>query len=271
MGHVLSTMLVGFPYFMVMFALPLRMQVVSQKTALMAGISLLPTLGTVAIGSVIGGAVNGNRDYKFPTLVLGSIFMTIGCAALSTIDATGGSQGGIYGFQVFVGLGFGVLISTVSAAAAMECEIRDNSTSPSTSHFAPANKTTAVAQGIIAQVRIFGGSIGIAASTAILGASQRRNLTGLVSPSQLANLQSFSKTASIEQLRAIQKTYSEAFSTDMKVSAAVAGAAVLAAVLTFQREKVDVQERHKERHIEEGKRQRALAEAKSKASRGNAV
>lgn len=135
MGHVLSTLLAGFPYFMVMFALPLRMQVVSQKTALMAGISLLPTLGTIAVGSVIGGAVNGNRDYKFPTLVVGSIFMTIGCAALSTLEATGGTQGGIYGFQVFVGLGFGVLISTVSAAAALECETRDNSTSPYLSYY----------------------------------------------------------------------------------------------------------------------------------------
>jgi hypothetical protein len=57
----------------------------------------------------------------------------------------------------------------------------------------------------------------------------------------------------------------------MKVSAAVAGVAVLATVLTFRREKVDVQERHKERFIDEGKRRRAMAEAKSKASNGNAV
>jgi hypothetical protein len=128
MGYVLSTLLAGFPYFVVMFALPIRMQVVGQKTALMAGVSLLPMLGTVAVGSVLGGAINGNRDFKFPTLVVGTVFMTIGCAALSSLEAEGGAQGGIYGFQAFVGLGFGVLISTVSMATGLECEIRDNST-----------------------------------------------------------------------------------------------------------------------------------------------
>ena len=50
MGYVLFTLLAGFPYFMVMFALPIRMQVVGQKSALMAGISLLSMLGTIAVG-----------------------------------------------------------------------------------------------------------------------------------------------------------------------------------------------------------------------------
>ncbi|TVY82078.1 Efflux pump roqT [Lachnellula suecica] len=242
MGYVLSTLLTGFPYFTVMFSLPIRMQVVGRKTALMAGLSLLPMLGTVALGTVLGGAINGNRDLKFPTLVVATIFMTIGCAALSTVEATGGLQGGIYGFQVFAGLGFGTLISTVSMAASLECEIRDNT----------------VAQGIIAQVRILGGSIGIAASTAILGASQRRNLSGLVSASELASLQTFSQTASTEQLLAIRKTYSDAFSTDMKVSAAVAGLAVLGTLVTFRTKKVDVQARFNERIIEEGERMRTM-------------
>jgi hypothetical protein len=84
-------------------------------------------------------------------------------------------------------------------------------------------------------------------------------------------LQSFSKTATVEQLLAIRKTYADAFSTDMKVSAAVAGVAVLATVLTFRREKVDVQERFKERDVEEGKRRRAMVEAKSKTSNGDVV
>ncbi|TVY50255.1 Efflux pump roqT, partial [Lachnellula cervina] len=204
MGYVLSTLLAGFPYFMVMFALPVRMQVVGKKTALMAGVSLLPMLGTIAVGSVLGGAINGNRDYKFPTLVVGTTFMTIGCAALSTLKAEGGVQGGIYGFQVFVGLGFGVLISTVSMATNLECEIRDNT----------------VAQGIIAQVRILGGSLGIAASTAILSTSQRHRAH--LQPSHLVTI---TKTASDEQSRALRAIYADSFSEDMKVAAAVAGAA----------------------------------------------
>lgn len=123
-------MLAGFPYFMVVFALPIRLQVVNQKSALIAGIALLPLLGSVAMGSIIGGALNGNRDLKFPTLVVGAISLTIGCAALSTLEATSVVQGGLYGFQIFVGLGFGLLVSTVSVGAYLECEIRDTSNIP---------------------------------------------------------------------------------------------------------------------------------------------
>lgn len=269
MGYVLSTLLAGFPYFMVMFALPVRMQVVGQKTALMAGVSLLPMLGTIAVGSMLGGAINGNRDYKFPTLVVGTTFMTIGCAALSTLKAEGGVQGGIYGFQVFVGLGFGVLISTVSMATNLECEIRDNSTSapsfpphlsppPILTLLVPTNNTTypAVAQGIIAQVRILGGSLGIAASTAILSTSQRHQAH--LQPSHLVTI---TKTASDEQSRALRAIYADSFSEDMKVAAAVAGAAVLATTLVYRRARVDVQARYRERVVVEGARRAGMAVA----------
>lgn len=120
-----------------------------------------------------------------------------------------------------------------------------------------------MAQGIIAQVRILGGSLGIAASTAILGSSQRRNLSDLVTPAQLASLDSFAKTTSIEQLLAIRKTYSDAFSDDMKVAAVISGVAIFVAGLSFRREKVDVQERRKEKAIEERERLRAIAELTS--------
>lgn len=120
-----------------------------------------------------------------------------------------------------------------------------------------------MAQGIIAQVRILGGSLGIAASTAILGSSQRRNLSDLVTSAQLASLDSFAKTTSIEQLLAIRKTYSDAFSDDMKVAAVISGVAIFVAGLSFRREKVDVQERRKEKAIEERERLRAIAELTS--------
>jgi hypothetical protein len=90
----------------------------------------------------------------------------------------------------------------------------------------------------------------------------------LVSASELASLQSFTKTASIEQLRAIRKTYADAFNTDMKVAAVVSGVAVVATLVTWRREKVDVQGRHRDRVVEEERRRRRRAEMQAKGTNG---
>ena len=117
-GYVISTLLAGFPYFMVIYTLPQRLQVVNGKSPLMAGVSILPMLASVAIGSAIGGAVNGTKNRTFHTLLAGSILLVLGTATLSTLTNSVKVQGGVYGFQVFVGLGFGFTV--------FHCESRCN-------------------------------------------------------------------------------------------------------------------------------------------------
>lgn len=127
MAYVVSTMLIGFPYFVVIYALPLRFQVVNGKSPMLAGISLLPLLGSVAIATVIGGGANSKRNNTFYTLIAGSCLMTIGTALFSTLANTVEVPARAYGFQIFVGLGFGLTVSTVSLGASLESEVRDNS------------------------------------------------------------------------------------------------------------------------------------------------
>jgi MFS family permease len=134
MGHFVSTLLAGFPYFVVIYSLPLRMQVVNAKSPLVAGVALLPMLGSVAIASTIAGAINTRRDLVCLTLLTGASFMLIGTAALSSLTNTGSIQSKMYGFEVFVGLGFGFMVSTVSLGASLECELRDRSESLSALH-----------------------------------------------------------------------------------------------------------------------------------------
>jgi len=128
MAYVLSTLLIGFPYFLIIYSLPLRFQVVNGRSPLAAGVLLLPMLGSSAVASMIGGAVNGKKNRACATLLVGSGFMIIGTALLSTLSNTTDVQPRIYGFQVFVGLGFGLTVSTVSLGAGLESEVRDNST-----------------------------------------------------------------------------------------------------------------------------------------------
>ena len=130
MGYVATALLGGFPYFVVIYALPLRLQVVNEKNALLAGVSLLSMLGAVAIASALGGGIHRKRERIFATLLAGSLFTLIGSACLSTLDNTVTVPAKMYGFEVFLGLGFGLMVSTVSLGAMIESDAQDRSKSP---------------------------------------------------------------------------------------------------------------------------------------------
>lgn len=253
MGCVATALLGGFPYFVVIYALPLRLQVVNEKSPLLAGLSLLPMLGAVAIASALGGGIHRKRERIFGALLAGSLFMLVGSACLSTLDNAVAIPVKMYGFEVFVGIGFGLMVSTVSLGAMLEAEARDKSTfiSP-TRHLQPLN-SLAVAQGVVAQARVFGGSIGIAASTAILGAMQRSELSGIVTPEQLSTLQTSARMMTPVQLHAVKQSYSDSFSEVMKVCAAVSAACAVACMLAYRRHGVDLEARWKEQAREEAR------------------
>lgn len=127
MGCVATALLGGFPYFVVIYALPLRLQVVNDKSALLAGLSLLPMLGAVAVASALGGGIHKKVERIFATLLVGSFFTLIGSACLSTLDNIVSIPAKMYGFEAFMGLGFGLMVSTVSFGAMIEADARDRS------------------------------------------------------------------------------------------------------------------------------------------------
>ncbi|KAG4029459.1 hypothetical protein MFRU_015g00040 [Monilinia fructicola] len=233
-----TTLLLGFPYLMVIYSLPLRLQVVNGKSPLTAGLGLLPMLGSTAVASFLGGILNGTKNRVFPTLLVGAVLSVIGTSSLSTLSNTVYVEKRTYGFLVFVGLGFGLTVSTVSMLSNYESSIRDH----------------AVAQGITSQARILGGSIGIAASTAILGLTRQQQLAGIVSSAQLASLESSSKSMTYAEIQAVRQAYSDSFSEDMKVCAIVAGICVLVTIGTWKKNPVTIQQRLNEQIEEETER-----------------
>lgn len=224
-------------------------------------------LGSVAVASVLGGAVNAKRNNTCATLVAGSSLMLLGTVLLSTLSNTVEVQARTYGFQVFVGLGFGLTVSTVSLGVGLESELRDSSTASPTVILGTLILIPvfiAVAQGIVAQVRVLGGSIGIAASTAILGVTQRRQLitTGLITPEQLATLHSSAKTFTEEQLYAVRQAYSDAFREDLHVCAIISGVCILITLAAFRRNPEPILVARRRFVVEEQERLRGLKDAK---------
>ncbi|KAG5986047.1 hypothetical protein E4U54_005650 [Claviceps lovelessii] len=218
---LLNTLLLGFPYLLLVYVVPLRIQVVGGKSALLAGVMLLPMLVAVAVGSIASGAINSRKRMIAESLLVGSCLMLLGCGLLTTLSVQELDAAKLLGLITFCGLGFGLTVSSSTMIASQEVPRRDY----------------ASAQGILAQLRILGGSMGIAASTAIL----RREMTGAASsPSSPSSPPSSSHFYRAEQAAVsddashhVRKTYAQAFHTDMVVATIISALAVAFTLLAL--------------------------------------
>lgn len=121
---VINTLLGGFPYLLLLYAIPLRFQVVSGKSPLIAGVMLLPMLITSAIGSVLAGKINSTKNYTFESLLTGSCFMTLGCGLLFSLPHES-EDAKMLGYMTFCGLGFGLTVASSTMLSMVEVPIRD--------------------------------------------------------------------------------------------------------------------------------------------------
>lgn len=122
---ILNTTFSGFQFIMLVYAFPLRLQVVNGKSALLAGVMLLPLLGASAVGSIVAGILNSKKDRICETLVFASSLMVLGCGLLSTQSATAEVEAKALGFLVFVGLGFGMSAASATTLANIHTAVQD--------------------------------------------------------------------------------------------------------------------------------------------------
>lgn len=97
----------------------------------------------------------------------------------------------------------------------------------------------AVAQGIVAQARVLGGSIGVAASNALFNHYSQTRLSGVLSPAQIAQLQH--STSAITgftpfQKNAIRLAYAFSFNQSMRICLYIAAFCLVASIFTYQRD-----------------------------------
>jgi hypothetical protein len=126
---------------------------------------------------------------------------------------------------------------------------------------------TAPAQGIIAQLRILGGSIGIATSSAILGVHTRDQLTGILTPEQMRSLAAHESTLTPEQYTAVRVAYTDALREGMIICCVILGVCLFITVFVYKKDRVSLDEMQRRRVIEEQER-RLAAQAPSTATGG---
>lgn len=221
LAGIISTLLTGFIFFTVIISLPLRFQIVNLKSASSAGVHLLPLLCATGTGSFVSGALSSRKDRTFYAFVAAGCLLMIGSGLLSTLGSGLSVESKCYGFQVPLGLGVGLTFSSISIMTSTETDF----------------KLHAVAQGIVAQVRVLGGSIGVAASNAMFNATCAKNLQGILTPEQIADLQTNTQIlGTLDEVarQAVRVAYSDAFNKSLRICLVVAAVNLVVNLFTWK-------------------------------------
>lgn len=161
----------GFSYLSIIITLPERFQIVNGDSSLEAGVHLLPMLGATAVGSIIGGAFSKKKNNTSRTLVAAACFQIIGLGSLTTFDAPSSPMAPQFGYQAIFGLGVGLTFSSATILTKIQAAGRDH----------------AVAQGVMAQVRVLGGAVGLVICNVIFNI-HLESVENKLDPEELASL-----------------------------------------------------------------------------------
>ena len=122
-----------------------------------------------------------------------------------------------------MGIGTGMTFSSVSLLTSFTVDFKDH----------------AVAQGIVAQMRVLGGSIGVAMANGLVTRQSRADLRGILTVEQVGELQTSTKileTLDAVQRQAVRQVYSDAFSTTMRICTYLAAVCLVVSFFTFRRD-----------------------------------
>ncbi|RYP60817.1 hypothetical protein DL770_009922 [Monosporascus sp. CRB-9-2] len=222
MGALVCTLFTGFTYLSLLIIIPERFQIVNGENALWSGIHLLPMLGATAFGSFLAGAVSSKRNNTSITLIASLCLQLIGTGLLSTLSDVTTEIKAQYGYQVILGLGIGLSLGAATILVSLQARHVD----------------LAVAQGAIAQARVFGGAVGIAICSIILNVKIEDQLAGAMDPDEIEELHRSPTITSYlphEQQQLVRRVYASVFTTDMILMIGVCAAGMICSLLTFER------------------------------------
>ena len=121
-----NALFLGAPWFVSIFQLPQKFQVVNGASPLGAGIRLMPFTFAAPIGSVISSLIAGKL--KVPPIylvVFASILQVVGFALLSTLPASPQVIPAQYGYEIIAGFGCGINISLLILMTPFSVESQD--------------------------------------------------------------------------------------------------------------------------------------------------
>jgi hypothetical protein len=220
--------------------LPQRFQIVDGNSPVIAGVKLLPMMVSSAVGSFVGGGINSKKNLTSYVLVASSAFQLLGYGLMTSLGDASPTPHKQFGFQVFLGLGFGLAMPAVTIIGQTQVELRWIGTYDVHLQCSHADRTLAVTQGALTQMRSLGGSIGLAVGVIVFNARIRESsaLANALSPKQMsALLKSPLHIASLapNEQRLVSEVFAKAFTQDMQVALYIAAVGLLVSMTTLQR------------------------------------
>ncbi|KAL9041869.1 MAG: hypothetical protein Q9180_000993 [Flavoplaca navasiana] len=203
--------------------IPQRFQVVNNLSAFEAGWRLLALMLCSPLGSALSGyLVSKAKIPPFHLFLVAAVLQIIGLALMGTRSVTSsGVPPAQYGYQVILGLGIGLTLSSLIIAAPTVIEGKD----------------TAVFIGALTQARILGGSIGLAVCTNILN-NKVKTASSFLSSEQLHGLLESAQTirllpSGLQEM--VREVYGKGYNQEMQALTAFGGAAVVATLMMWER------------------------------------
>jgi uncharacterized membrane protein len=203
--------------------IPQRFQIVNGSSPIGAGVKLLSFALTCLVGIISCSVLAGRLKMPFAYIALiGLVLQITGLFLFSEISSTTDLWLGQFGYLVLTGLGTGLGVSAFYMATSLVVEIEDQS----------------IALGIGIQLRMLGGVLGVAASTAILFHYLESRLSSTLQPSQLAALLKTTeaiRTFSPETQIHVREVYADAYSMQMKMCGAFSAAQLFAVAMIWKK------------------------------------
>ena len=122
-----TTFLIGFPFVAIVVNIPQRAQAVNGYSPVKAGLALLALLLSSPFATAVSGVLTSN--FKVPPvylILIGAVLQVVGVGLTISLPTNGGAfPKQQYGFEVIMGLGFGLVLATVLTLAQLVCNEKD--------------------------------------------------------------------------------------------------------------------------------------------------
>ncbi|PUU83263.1 major facilitator superfamily domain-containing protein [Tuber borchii] len=214
----------GFSFLGAVIGLPQRFQIVNGTSPAGAGIRLFPMVLAAPLASWFSAILTSVAKIPpFYVLTFACSLQVVGLALMSTLPTdTMKIANAQYGYEVIMGVGFGLAIPTAILMVSLFVEAKDQ----------------AVVMGATTQIRVLGGTLCLAISATVLSNWVKSQLPEFLNPQQLAALLRSSQALEVfdPEIRArVRFVYAEAYNQQMILLTGFAAASLLSLGLSFEK------------------------------------
>ncbi|KAJ3459547.1 hypothetical protein FSOLCH5_014008 [Fusarium solani] len=186
---LLTACFVGFPFVSMIVNIPQRAQAVYGVSPVQGGLTLLPLLLTSPLATAFSGFMTGNAKVPpFYLVLVASVLQVIGIGLTCSLPTDSKSvPKEQYGYEVLMGIGFGLGLTTLLTFARVVV----------------SQQNLSVMMGALTQIRVLGGTVSLAICATILNNQLAPKLDRVVTPEQAAAI--YDSISAVNDLNSTQK------------------------------------------------------------------